>query len=563
MGVLLRASAENFHPQTHTEENSLAVKMAKHMEVRKKSIELFTRYSRFTSLMYASGRTNKGIGEGKITRAATREMYDNAYRINYEGALILPAFSFGASVFGSIQEPGVPAPDMTAVVGVTYTNGKSAVNIATDTVGSLAVKHDPANNIWGDKFNPNDSIVLGAGLGILLVITSTPRKASTGDHYVIDFKTVGPAADFAEAHLDADEVMTEAGSFFGQGSIRGYQRHTKNRWRINYSSIHRYSLTMTGSAKQQKIAWIYNSDDRNSKMWEFKEILKGEQVFHMMGELSLRYSRISMDPSGHSWYENPGANQLTLSGFNLETGITPPVIGDGWIPQIKENAEFSYNPNSGLSYLYIQAMMMSLANRSPAGSDNNTFVFVTDKIGSMVVDDSLKKLLGWGNTVGAPASVNAVTNIVTNVEGQDTKIGFSLKRYNYLNNDIYVMEDELLNDPGNFGTSGGVTGSGNIYCLNTTPIDGVSNFEVIARANRGFVKKMVDGMHSFDAAADSSNKAASGFDGCSVHLLNECLPVLYDARSCGILKATAKYNGGALNGSDFLTANPDATGFVF
>lgn len=562
MGVLFRAAAENFNPQVHTEENSLAVKMNKHFAVRKKSIELFQRYSKFTSLMYATGRSNRGIGEGKVTRAATKEMYDNAYRINYEGALLLPAFSYGAAVFGAVQEPGVVNPDMSGIAGVTYANGKSATTITTDTVGSLALKHDPANNVWGDKFNPNDSIVLGDGLGIMLIITDTVRKSADGSHTIVNFKTVGPEADFDPDHLNDGEVMTEGGSFFGQGSIHGYQRHTKNQWRINYSSIHRYTITMTGSAKQQKVAWIANTDNRSSRMWEFKEILKGEEIFHMMGELSARYSRISMDPASHSWYENPGSNQLTGGGFNMASGVTPPIIGDGWIPQIKDNAEFGYNPNNGLSYLYIQAMMMSLSNRSPAGSSGNTFVFVTDKIGEMVVDDSLKKLLNWGAGSGNQVN-NSQTNIVTHINGEDTVIGFKLKRYNYLNNDIYVMEDELLSNPGQHGTNGGVTGAGHIYCLNTTPIDGVSNFELIARAKRGFLKKMVDGMHSFDPVADSGSKASSGFDGCSVHLLKECMAVLYDARSCGILKATAKYNGGALNGSTFLAANPDATGFVF
>lgn len=561
MGVLLRASAENFNPQVHTEENSLAVKMAKHFEVRKKSIELFKRYSKFTSFCYATGRTNKGIGEGKVTRAATREMYDNAYRINYEGALVLPAYSFGAARFGAIQEPGVPNPDMTAVVGVVYENGITNSTVVTNTIGSVAIKHEPANNIWGDKFNPNDSIVLDNGLGIQLIFTSAGRKASTNDHYVYDFKTTGPAGDFQEAHLAEDEVFTEGGNFFGQGSIRGYQRHTKNRWRINYSSIHRYTLIMTGSAKQQKIAWVYNSDNKSARMWEFKEILKGEQTFHMMGELAMRYSRISMDPSAHAWYENAGTNQLTLSGFNVESGLTAPIIGDGWIPQIKENALFEYDPNAGLSYLYIQAMMLSLANRSPAGSDGNTFLFVTDKVGCMVIDQSLKKLIGWGNP--ADAATNAVTHTMVNVSGEDTKLGFTLKRYNYLNNDIVVMEDELLNNPAFHNTSGGVTGSGHIFCLNVTPVDGVSNFEIIARAGRNFIKKTIDGLHSFDPTSDRGSKASSGFDGCRVDMLKECLPVLYDARSCGILKATAKYNGGALNGSAFLTANPDATSFIF
>lgn len=85
----------------------------------------------------------------------------------------------------------------------------------------------------------------------------------------------------------------------------------------------------------------------------------------MLNEQALRYSRISMDPSTHSWYENYGTNKLTVDGFQAESGIEAPVIGNGWIPEIEDNATFDYNPNNGLDHKLIEAITNVLATRSP------------------------------------------------------------------------------------------------------------------------------------------------------------------------------------------------------
>lgn len=560
MGILLRDAAENFNPQVHTEENSLAVLMNKNMAVQAKSIELYQRFSRVSSFAALSGRVNKGVRAGKIKQASD-QIADNAYRIMYKGALVLPAYSFGSVQLGTIFAPGVVAPDMTAVAGVTYTNGKNVSNITTDTIGSVAIKHDPANNIFGDKFNPNDSFVLGAGLGLLCLILDTPRKSSTGDHYVVNVKTVGNATDFDAAHLGEDEVLTEAGSYFGQGSLRGYQRSRKNRWRINYMSIKRYTLVMTGSAKQQKVAWVKNSES-GDRRWDFEKVLDAEEFFMMQDELSLRYSKISMNPQNHSWYENFGENQLSLQGFKVESGMTAPITGEGWIQQVKNNAEFAYNPNEGAEHTLMEAMMMSLSNRSPVGSSGNVFLFIVDKIGRNAVDKGLKKLIGFTNHTDVANNVGSkeVMNITT---GANVSLGFEVDSYTHLGNKVVVLEDELLGNPGLFNTNAGVTGSGIIFCINVSSVQGISNFEVITRSNRALKKKYIDGIHSFDEAADAGTKASSGFDGYRIDWLRESMPVLYDNRCSGIINPSAKFNGGALAGSDFLTANDKATSYIF
>jgi len=123
-----------------------------------------------------------------------------------------------------------------------------------------------------------------------------------------------------------------------------------------------------------------------------------------------------------------------------------------------------------------------------------------------------------------------------------------------------MIEDELLNHPGLFNVNGGLVGTGNIYILNATEINGTPNFEVYANTERNNNRKYVDGMHSLDPK-NNSDKAASGFDGCQIHLLSELMPVLYDVRSCGILKASTAYTGGDLTGSAI--AGQRANSFIF
>jgi hypothetical protein len=519
--------------------------MKKDFRVARKTFDLFKKYNKFQSFMYYSGRVNQGIQKGKM-KPATNDLNDNAYRISYEGMDILPAYSFGAANFGTIFDAANPSPDMTGN-GVTYAGGVTAGTVATNTLCSISVQHDPSSGIWGDKFNPNDRITLNAGLGITIIFTQKGRLASTGDHYVYDGKTVGPAALYDATHVAAGKVFTEAGSAFGEGSLKGYQRTNKNQWKINYSFITRYTLTMTGSAKKQKIAYIYNGDQNNQKqMWEFAEVLRGERVFRMMNELGLRHSRISMDPSSHAWFENYGTNNLTVDGFSAESGIEAPITGNGWIPEIEDNATFDYNPNNGLAHTLIEAITNVLATRSPEGNSGNTFLAVTDRIGRTAFDAGMKKLMQYDVASGSGGLTNIVLDVTT---GQDVTLGFQVTKYYYLGNWFVLIEDELFNHTGLYETNGGLVGSGNIYILNTTSVDGVPNFEVLARSDRDYRKKMVDGMHSFDPQNDASNTAASGFDGCAMHMLSELMAVLYDTRSCGILQATAVWNGGALNGT--------------
>ena len=117
------------------------------------------------------------------------------------------------------------------------------------------------------------------------------------------------------------------------------------------------------------------------------------------------------------------------------------------------------------------------------------------------------------------------------------------------------IEDELSNHPAFAPQNGGIIGTGTMYVLNASMVNGVSNIDLLARNDRELRAKYIDGMHSLDASRNNSSVAFSGFDGGRFDLLSEVLPIIYSTESCGIIKATAKFAGGALQAERKLGTN--------
>jgi hypothetical protein len=543
VGTLLRGISERFNPQIHTEDKSLTVNMAKHFAIKNKVFDLFSSKNKFTSWLYATGRVNMGAQAGKVMKAS-QSIHDNAFRIAYKGSLFIPAYAFGKCSMGILHV----SEDMTGLAGaVTYLGGVADADaVLHNVIGSVAVKHDPANNIFGDKYNEGDVLCLGNYAGVNLIVMGSPRKASTSDHYIVDFKVNAKAGLMVDSHLAADELISEGGNRFGEGSERGYMRERRTKWRINYSFISRATLTMTGSALNQKVAVIYNSESKAS-MWELEAVMDLREKHAIDMEMGARHARMSMDPSSHQWYENYGTNQLTLDGFTSNMGIVAPVIGDGWIPQLEDSLTISYDPNTDLDISAIELFITILAQRAPNGSTGNTFIILGDKLAHIKVDKALKLLIGVSSDAAVTTTNNS--NVIFNVRtGEKNKVGFTVDKYYYLENEIIFIEDELSNHPAFAPQNGGIIGTGTMYVLNASMVNGVSNIDLLSRANRELRAKYIDGMHSLDPKRDASPVAFSGFDGGRFDVLSEILPIIYSTESCGIIKASAKFAGGALSG---------------
>ena len=106
----------------------------------------------------------------------------------------------------------------------------------------------------------------------------------------------------------------------------------------------------------------------------------------------------------------------------------------------------------------------------------------------------------------------------------------------------------MSNHPAFAPQNGGIIGTGTMYVLNASMVNGVSNIDLLSRSTRELRAKYIDGMHSLDPKRDNSPVAFSGFDGARFDLLSEVLPIIYSTESCGIIRASAKFTGGALSG---------------
>ena len=547
MGQLLRGITERFNPQVHTEDKSLTVNMAKHFAIKNKTFDLFANKNKFMSWLYATGRVNMGAKAGKVMQVSER-LYDNAFRIAYKGSLFIPAYSWGKATFSTTLAVVTAITDMTASgAGVTYGTGTTtAADVKHNCFVALSVTHDAANNIFGDKFNEGDVVALGNYDGPNIIVMGTPVKAASADHYVVYGKVNSPTGLFSAGQIAAGELFPEAGNRFGEGSMKGYQRERRTKWRINYSFISRASLTITGSALNQKVATIYNSETK-AQMWELEAVMDLREKHAIDMEMGARHARTSMDASSHAWYEDYGTNQLTLEGFTADYGIVAPVIGDGWIPQLQDSLTISYDPNGALDMEALELFITILAQRSPAGSTGNTFVILGDKLAHIKWDAAMKAILGFSSGTSVPFTHN--TNTVFDVRNNSDKaVGFTIDKYKYLENTMIFIEDELSNHPAFAPQNGGIVGTGTMYVLNASMVNGVSNIDVLARANRELRAKYIDGLHSLDSGRDKSSVAFSGFDGGRFDLLSEILPIIYSTESCGIIKASAKFTGGALTG---------------
>lgn len=567
--MLFKSQPENFNPQIHTEELSLAVNMDKSPAVHNKVLSRFERYTKMTSFLYHTGRVNGGAKNGMIKRdRSSQEVYDNAYRVQKRTINIPPAYTFGQTVIGGFFDPDNSTPDMTDVSsygtgtwdstnGIRYIGGTGASTIATDTIGSIAIKHEPDNQIWGDKFNPTDTMELDAGLGTELLIVRK-RFSSSGDHYIYDFKTIGKTSDWTPESLKEGEVMMEGGSRFGEGSLKGNQRFWGTTWDIFYSFISRYSLSFTGdSLSQKRVVWTDKTVDgahagvRGNGFWQFEAEWEADQMFSIMLELACRYSKTSMDASTHKWFESSGKNMLTMSYLTPEFGITPPRTSDGWITSIKDTLDFTYDVNTGPTIYTIEGIMDLMAGNSPAGQQGNTFILLTDTLGHRWWNYVMKRYVGINTMQGLSSNVAGhSTDVVQNIAtGANVKLGFNVTSYEHNGNEIIVMVDELMSHPGLVGRNGGFAGRGDMIFLNVTPFgNGVSNFELFSKGNgRLYKKKYVDGMHSLSSGKESIF-ASSGFDGAFVHILAELFPITYFENTSCILRGTGKFNGGALSG---------------
>jgi len=509
MDLLKAQLPKVYDPEVMTVDNSLEVQLNKYPEISSKVMDLNPQFN-INYFLERTGRVSDSNAE------AVTGLGENAYRWKTRGHIFRPAYASGTSKL-----------DGSASVNGDLSTHNSTID-TPDTIFAIGVKHDPSNNDIATDFNPNDEIRFQSGsVAIVLDKAIIDDSNNIG---ILNCKLIGGTVTVDD--LSADNVIGRIGTAFGEGSLGGYQNDTNEDWHINYTSIHRRSFNITGSAMKQ-VAWVVPGNG-SPALWYFVKVDDEKKRHRRMQELKALYDKSSMSVSGHQFLGKNGTNQLTISGFNAQSGISAPITGDGLYSQIDGVNNATYDINTGMTDAFLTEYMARLAQRSiGGGGQGKEWLVLAGTKGRLALDKTFKQISGVTTANGG-----AMYDLSS---GKDLSLGANFTTYHALGNKFTVMHYNVFDDPSIHSSSGGLTGTGDILFLDWGVQDGVANIEMFNRKGRGYIEKYIDGMHSL--ADGGFNKfAASGSDSAKCEMLSEFMLVLKNKLSCGILKATGDYS---------------------
>jgi hypothetical protein len=359
--------------------------------------------------------------------------------------------------------------------------------------------------------NPNDIVKFADGRTAIILNEPTP---TTGG-YTFQMKLTGAlgVADtgVSAAALASGVTVGTAGNAFSESSFRGYENHVYPDWYINYTSIHRKSKKISGSALTD-ILWI---ESGGQKLWFHKDVNLMTQEFLYQRELDDWYGVTTVDANGVSTVIDP------------KTGL-PIYKGEGILRQISSSNMDTYN--GILTEDQITSFMTTLSLNT--GVKNQHWLVFTGKGGMLAFHRAMKDLVV---TTGA---------YIYNAQvGKDVKLGGNFVSYHAVGVTMTLVHNPIFDDPNLHGNNID-PGTGlpkesfrMVFTDFSTDNDGVSNIERKVKGaggiNRGMIMKYIPGMvNPYD---QKSMYAASGKDGFECEVLSESSIIIRNTLSCGQL----------------------------
>ena len=501
---------EQFDENIMTDKNSLVANLNKEPALSRKVIDMYPQHT----LTWLTEKTSRFANKGMET------LRDQAFRWQIRTQLTKPSITTGNA------SPTVLA----ATALVPAVTGMDA--LVVDDNFTVQFKHDHANDVYGTELHANDMVRFQSGATAIVIDsaykgTNASVPANTSRY---DMKFIGGTA--ANSDFAADAIVGFIGSAFGEGSLGGYMNNQYTEWYINHTTINRAATKITATA-QTNVQWV--TDGNKYAMWYFEQEKFNDDKFFRGLELQRRYARSSMDGTqGNEWMGGPGTNQLSLADFNANNGeITAPQVGAGLYPQFEDANNHAYDITTGLAVEQIQEFIAILAQKAIGGGNRkHEWLVLAGMIGQQQFQKVMEKLVVSSSPGGSYTDLDT---------GKDMALGTNFTTYFYLNNKITLVHDETLDDPAIHRNQNGLTGVGDLIFLDFSEQDGVSNIELKTVYKRSFIKKYLNGMHSFNG--ESTAYAISGYDGAGSEILAESAMILRVPSSCGIMGQTGTRPG--------------------
>lgn len=354
-------------------------------------------------------------------------------------------------------------------------------------------------------------------------IQALPGGGSTNYIYSLQM-TDGLPFSYATdvAAQDGEKTAFPAYNTNPEKSPRGYGRTHYPDTFINHTSIKRKTVSISGSAATD-VLWVS---------------YKGQKGWYWFAEQQAR-AQCKREDEYEKWEGTStmrDANGVLLPQSTIidpETG-NPVIAGDGIIPQIEGgNLAFGSASDGSATIEDINDMMTTLEKRSNYTSGLMWYV-VTGTEGynkwQELMEDKATKFNITINKDGSQV-----------IGGPEVAVGYNFTTYNVNGNQAVVIKHTLFDDEELYterGSDGKILKSSEMIFLDQSSYNGRSNMEILSKgafgASRREVSQYLNGLTGL-----KMGNAVSGVDAIEWNYLKEDMIVIYNSRSCGILRKTA------------------------
>lgn len=404
-------------------------------------------------------------------------------------------------VMGRIEQPYV----ILGQVGSSGADGTFTLKMQTNELHKGAVAY-----FYGGRFQ---ATVMSQG------------RASAGG-YLYDFSSpTGEVFDYATAvgAQTGTKTLFAGHTSFGEKSLRGYGESKFPDMFVNYMTIQRDSISITGDARARVLWYNFtNATGQSGKGWMYEEVAQQRAKFAIKQERAYWF--------GVSNMKNADGTPRTVSNqIDPETGL-PIITGDGIEEQIAAgNVVYGSGTNGDFTVSDLTDLMTTLEKK---GDQVNGYEFV------MVTGTD-----GYANFQRVAPEL-AIQQNITFFDGitQDGKaggaavnVGYHFTKLNINGNSIMVVKHPMLDDDYAFPerrSNGKLVSSSTCFVLNLKAGTG-KNIEILHKAANGVNRKMVEA--TLNGMSGSSETPISQEDATTYAILSQTMINVYDTQTCGML----------------------------
>lgn len=386
---------------------------------------------------------------------------------------------------------------------------------ATGTVVGTGVGNTPVEvEFYENWINPNDVVVFEDGSQA--VVIGSPVQTATGWNYTMRFKfdNGSTTATFDGATYAADGkqvgVLT---SNFPEGSDRGWGNNAFPDKYINYTSIRRTMVELTGNALTE-VTWL---EQGGQKQWLHTALKQKMDNFLNKDEAERWYGKRSIAVDTTTFAE---------TAFLLDSDGKPIYSMDGIHEQISSSNIDTYSGalTTGTLDSYLEKLLLSDGSQA-----NDEYVVAAGAAGKLAIHNALKDFID--DSSGMMYSLDANGYV---------KVGYNANRYVCPFGTLTVFHNKIYDDVtygfNALAADGRRQESYRLTFLNFGLTDGISNIRIAANSNhginRGMIIKYIGGMVN---PWDGSKQAANSKDAATCEVLSEKTIIVKDPKACGML----------------------------